>query len=216
MTFRVFDVPETLQAELLAFYGEQTAYPLSNVKQIRTELSQYLGVYILFYTGNYELYQPIAEINERELVQPIYIGKAVPKGARTGVAATSATKENNLYKRLNEHARSIAAAENIDATDFSFKVIPTGLHLVPWVESLLISHYAPVWNAFLDGFGNHDPGRGRYNQRRSVWDQIHPGRPWAERMLNLADYNLDSLRERIRQETQRQKEERQRELSDDL
>jgi Eco29kI restriction endonuclease len=27
----------------------------------------------------------------------------------------------------------------------------------------------------------HDPGRGRYEQARSDWDVIHPGRIWAER-----------------------------------
>jgi len=33
----------------------------------------------------------------------------------------------------------------------------------------------------LDGFGNHDPGKGRYEQAKSDWDIIHPGRVWAER-----------------------------------
>lgn len=31
----------------------------------------------------------------------------------------------------------------------------------------------------IDGFGNHDPGKGRYNQMRSRWDTLHPGRSWA-------------------------------------
>ncbi len=34
----------------------------------------------------------------------------------------------------------------------------------------------------LDGFGNHDPGAGRYNQQRSPWDVIHPGPPWAQKL----------------------------------
>jgi len=48
-----------------------------------------------------------------------------------------------------------------------------------------------------DGFGNHDPGSGRYNQKRSVWDQVHPGRSWATRMSNLAIYDVAELRSRI-------------------
>jgi hypothetical protein len=34
----------------------------------------------------------------------------------------------------------------------------------------------------LDGFGNHDPGRGRYDQQKSAWDVIHPGRQWAGKL----------------------------------
>jgi hypothetical protein len=33
----------------------------------------------------------------------------------------------------------------------------------------------------LDGFGNHDPGSGRYGGQRPLWDILHPGRAWAER-----------------------------------
>lgn len=28
----------------------------------------------------------------------------------------------------------------------------------------------------------HDPGSGRYQQQRSPWDCIHPGREWAEKL----------------------------------
>jgi hypothetical protein len=42
--------------------------------------------------------------------------------------------------------------------------------------------FIPLWNYSLDGFGNHDPGAGRYNQQRSPWAEIHPGRPWAARL----------------------------------
>jgi hypothetical protein len=41
---------------------------------------------------------------------------------------------------------------------------------------------APIWDKFNDGFGNHAPGDGRYQQARSRWDAIHPGRPWAVRL----------------------------------
>jgi hypothetical protein len=77
---------------------------------------------------------------------------------------------------------------------------------IPLGESLLIEMFSPVWNVLVDGFGNHDPGKGRYNQQRSpwvgrwltlmlsagrkallpdkaicwrVWGEIHPGRAWA-------------------------------------
>jgi len=49
------------------------------------------------------------------------------------------------------------------------------------VEAELIRRYQPPWNAVIDGFGNHDPGAGRYDQARSEWDVLHPGRTWVER-----------------------------------
>jgi hypothetical protein len=54
--------------------------------------------------------------------------------------------------------------------------------LVVPVEAALIRKHHPLWNAVVDGFGNHDPGAGRYNQARSEWDVLHPGRAWAERL----------------------------------
>jgi hypothetical protein len=53
---------------------------------------------------------------------------------------------------------------------------------IPLAESLLISMFIPLWNYSFDGFGNYDPGAGHYNQQRSAWDEIHPGRPWAARL----------------------------------
>lgn len=53
---------------------------------------------------------------------------------------------------------------------------------IPLGEALLISMFSPLWNKLVDGFGNHDPGAGRYSQQRSAWDEIHPGRPWAKKL----------------------------------
>jgi Eco29kI restriction endonuclease len=58
-------------------------------------------------------------------------------------------------------------------------------------RSLSLSSYAliklsqPLWNVALDGFGNHDPGKGRYEQAKSDWDVIHPGRIWAKRCKGI-------------------------------
>jgi hypothetical protein len=54
--------------------------------------------------------------------------------------------------------------------------------LVVPVEAELIRRYQPLWNTIVDGFGNHDPGKGRYNQAPSEWDIIHPGRSWVTRL----------------------------------
>jgi hypothetical protein len=42
--------------------------------------------------------------------------------------------------------------------------------------------FSPLWNWVLDGYGNHDPGSGRYNQQISPWDILHPGRTWAKKL----------------------------------
>jgi Eco29kI restriction endonuclease len=53
--------------------------------------------------------------------------------------------------------------------------------LSDFLMAFLIKLNQPLWNVAMDGFGNHDPGRGRYEQAKSDWDVIHPGRTWAER-----------------------------------
>lgn len=185
---------------MIWFYHDQEVYPLLQVGtdgNLVAELRQYLGAYILFYTGTFELYDFIARANSDSFDLPIYVGKAVPTGDRTRVKAKALLQENSLYRRLYEHLRSIQHAENLREEDFRFKVIPTNLHAAAWVESVLIGHFRPAWNTHISGFGIHDPGKGRYNQRRSVWDQIHPGRPWARRMANLATYDLEEIRQKI-------------------
>ena len=54
--------------------------------------------------------------------------------------------------------------------------------MIGTVEAALIRQYTPIWNSCIDGFGNHDPGSGRYDQAKSDWDILHPGRPWADKL----------------------------------
>ena len=58
--------------------------------------------------------------------------------------------------------------------------------LISTVETALIRYYKPIWNTKIDGFGNHDPGSGRYNQAKSEWDILHPGRVWADKCLGVS------------------------------
>jgi hypothetical protein len=84
-----------------------------------------------------------------------------------------------LFKRLAEHAKSIEQAENLDIKDFYCRFLVVDDIWIPLGESLLIAKFSPLWNQWVDGFGNHDPGKGRYNQERSRWDVLHPGRGFA-------------------------------------
>lgn len=83
---------------------------------------------------------------------------------------------------MRDHAASINDVTNLDLADFVCRYLIVDDIWIPLGESLLIEMFRPLWNTTLTGFGNHDPGAGRYNQQRSFWDTLHPGRLWAERL----------------------------------
>ena len=149
-----------------------------------------VGVYAIYYSGPFPEYQRLAALNrERGAALPIYAGKAVPEGWRQGRAKTASAQSEKLYSRLNEHARSIREGEGLNLSDFHCRfVILSDIEsdLISTVESALIRKYSPLWNSYVDGFGNHDPGSGRYDQSISEWDVLHPGRAFAERLRGTA------------------------------
>ena len=199
----VFSPPANLAPELVAFFHERTCHELTEVKERRPELSKYVGVYALYYLGDYPLYHPLREVNGGECRVPVYVGKAVSPGRRTGIKTTAS---NSLYKRLWEHLKSVRAASNLDENDFLYKVIAMDTDLVSWGEATLIGELEPVWNQLVSGFGNHDPGKGRYEQARSIWDQLHSGRGFAVKMENLALYDEKRLNGQIRDLCERARE----------
>ena len=148
------------------------------------------GVYAIYYIGKSEIYQELSQKNRIEFSMPIYVGKAVPRGWRQ--ARTENQADKNTYElngRLNEHARGIEQAKNLNSKDFHcrFMILESAASsLIGTVEAALIRQYKPIWNTQIDGFGNHDPGKGRYNQAKSEWDTLHPGRPWADKCLGEA------------------------------
>ena len=141
------------------------------------------GVYALYYLGDYDLYAKVARLNQDTCVLPIYVGKAVLPGWRA--ARATSTESKSLYSRLREHARNVQQVKNLEIGGFCCRFIilqKAEADLIVPVEAVLIRKYQPLWNSVIDGFGNHDPGKGRYNQARSEWDVLHPGRPWADKL----------------------------------
>ena len=135
------------------------------------------GVYALFYDGDLESYR---SLRSPDADRPIYVGKAVPPGARKGAQDLDVSAPK-LYSRIREHARSIDAASNLRIEDFRCRrlvVVPLWINMA---ERLLIERYRPCWNVCIESFGLHDPGSGRREGERSWWDTLHPGRPWAEK-----------------------------------
>ncbi len=159
------------------------------------------GVYAIYYTGGSEYYRDLYEQNRLEYHQPIYVGKAVPEGWRQAKDKPRSSTTNELFRRLREHGNSIQLADNLALEDFfcRFMILEDGAtHLIGTVEAALTRHYKPIWNTMIDGFGNHDPGSGRYNQARSEWDILHPGRAWATKCIGKSA-SLEEVKENIAQ-----------------
>lgn len=140
------------------------------------------GVYAIYYIGKSPLYKHLYEANRISFEQPIYVGKAVPRGWRQ---ARLQEASNELFTRLNDHENSIVQAKNLRIDDFRCRFMileDAAADMISTVEASLIRQYKPIWNSCIDGFGNHDPGSGRYDQAKSDWDILHPGREWADRL----------------------------------
>jgi hypothetical protein len=143
------------------------------------------GVYAIYYIGKFESYRPVSERNENGTFdQPIYVGKAVPKGARKGGLSFDASKGRALRDRLRQHAGSIDEATNLDLADFRCRSLIVDDIWIPLGENMMIEQFKPIWNLVIDGFGNKDPGKRRATQYRSPWDVLHPGRQFAEKLAD--------------------------------
>ena len=142
------------------------------------------GVYAIYYHGNFDHYRHIVVANQKDASTPIYVGKAVPPGWRVGRARRVGRNIRPLYRRLAEHAGNINEVHNLEAGDFSCRFMILGgteSDLISACEAQRVRQFTPVWNTVVDGFGNHTPGTGRFDQARSEWDVLHAGRPWAAR-----------------------------------
>jgi hypothetical protein len=139
------------------------------------------GIYALYYAGDFKPYALIASKNRGEdPASPIYVGKAVPPGARKGGFGLGTDPGDALLKRLREHAKSISEVKNLAPEDFSCRYLVCDDIWIPLGEALLIERFQPPWNVLIEGFGIHTPGKGRKKQVKSKWDTIHPGRSLAK------------------------------------
>lgn len=147
------------------------------------------GVYAIYYIGSNPLYARYTQLNRTAYEFPIYVGKAVPKGWRKSRTSDDAENQSSeLFSRLHQHHGSLKLAPNLNTNDFMCRFVIfeyTGSDMVSTVEAALIKLNRPLWNTAVDGFGNHNPGKGRYEQARSDWDVIHPGRKWAEKCKGI-------------------------------
>ncbi len=141
------------------------------------------GIYALYYQGDFEAYRPVALAS---CEWPIYVGRAMPAGGRTGLVGLDASPGRKLYERLRQHHNSVKTVKSLDERDFRCRYLVVDDIWIPLAERLLIGHYRPLWNGVVDGFGIHAPGgtpggtTGRAGQQKSAWDTLHPGRAFAK------------------------------------
>ncbi|MHD0644069.1 Eco29kI family restriction endonuclease [Pseudomonas aeruginosa] len=149
------------------------AYPLNALPKFHGA-----GIYAIYYAGDLGLYEGLSKVNTSYgMVWPIYVGKASPKGSRVGVIQEDDTG-TALFNRIRQHLTSLKAT-SLRPEDFFCKFLVLDEAWINHGEAFLINRFRPVWNALVDGFGNHAPGRGRVNGARPRWDTLHPGRKWA-------------------------------------
>lgn len=151
-------------------------YPLSIAFPLRGP-----GVYAIYYSGDrFEPYAPLARQNSGgRFVWPIYVGQALPSGGRRGIEI--ADDDPALRDRLNKHRRSIAAASaDFSVDDFHYRALVMDDAFIRLAETSLLALYKPIWNNYVDGFGNNAPGAGREASKRSRWDTLHGGRAQAK------------------------------------
>jgi hypothetical protein len=162
---------ETIASTVVDALLHQPLAPLAGLEPFRGA-----GIYALYYGGGFPTYAPI-RLGECEV--PIYVGKAIPAGGRKGLNELEPDVSQVLYRRLKEHQDSIAVASNLRVEDFQCRFLSVKHLWIPLAEQVLVRKFRPVWNTVLDGFGNHDPGKGRRGMRKPRWDVLHPGRSWA-------------------------------------
>lgn len=155
---------------------ESPARPLSEVGYFPGA-----GIYAIYYCGTFPAYAALSQLNQEGATYPIYVGKAVPKGGRKGTSVDASLDSTALSKRLQEHKASIEAVDSLRIEDFTYRGLVVDDIWISLGETLVIQRFQPLWNQVVDGFGNHDPGSGRYGGMRPSWDELHPGRSWAGR-----------------------------------
>jgi hypothetical protein len=80
------------------------------------------------------MYKPVAKKNAQGgFKQPIYVGKAIPKGGRKGgfTDDDSAMRGKALRDRIGQHHATIKEADNLKVGDFSYRALVVDEIFIP-------------------------------------------------------------------------------------
>lgn len=179
---------ESLASSIVSHLVETPPIPLAGLERFNGA-----GIYAIYYIGDFSAYQLVKERNiNGKWELPIYVGKAVPRGGRQGIDQPPSSN-TAVWSRLRQHARSIDDAENLNIDDFYVQWLITDDIWIALGESALLWEKRPVWNAMVDGFGNHDPGAGRRQGLSPQWDTLHPGRSWAATLTQRPEGSAEAI-----------------------
>lgn len=163
------------------------------------------GIYAIYYTGDNAPYSKLAQRNIKKPGSwPIYVGQALPAGARKGIAGdeSKSKKKAPLKERLTKHAASIAEIEknggDLKVDDFQYRALVLNDTFIRLGEMSLLGIYAPVWNKYLDGFGNNAAGGNRASSKKSQWDTVHPGRGRVDTHSPRENFNPNLIRSEMK------------------
>lgn len=189
---------EALGHSLLRHMEQQPLLPLQEVGKFEGS-----GVYALYYCGAGDPYGAIGRFNRSTACRlPIYVGRAKDPGSRTGFDPLETVSAPLLWSRVNEHRKSIESTADLDSAEFKVRVLVVMPIWIPLAETMAIRQYRPLWNSRLQGFGIHAPGSGRSGQKRSPWDELHPGRGFAAGLKRNVSTTRTILLERMRSAAQ--------------
>ena len=90
----IFKIPPDLSESLIAFCRRQDCYNLQELNALKTDLSQSVGVYLLYYRGDLAMYQLIKQANLNSCCMPIYVGN-------------NPVDVNSLSIKITEHCQRI-------------------------------------------------------------------------------------------------------------
>ncbi|WP_432114729.1 Eco29kI family restriction endonuclease [Streptomyces sp. S1] len=134
-------------------------------------------LYALYYTGPHPLYRPVSS---PACTAPVYVGKARLPGHLLG---RPPLRWNIMNRKVMEHRKSLEYVQDLAVQDFRVRYLPVEEIWMSGAERLMIGDHRPVWNVIADGFGTHNPGAKRRGTPQTLWDELHPGRPWAMEQL---------------------------------
>lgn len=163
--------PETVGALIAKTMLEQARTPLASAGRFYGS-----GVYAIYYRGDFPAYAPVKGKDT-----PLYVGKADPRKAS---ANTPEEQGLTLSRRLADHIKSVTLARNLNLEDFDCRYLVVRSAWQGTAETYLISRFLPIWNSEVGicfGFGKHGDDPKTRGNKRSPWDTVHPGRPWAEK-----------------------------------
>ena len=82
------------------------------------------GIYAIYYSGAFTPYEAISASDPGDQYRrPVYVGKAIPAGARKGGVGLDTKPGTAMFNQLKDHLKSIEQATNLNVADFDCRFL---------------------------------------------------------------------------------------------